>query len=377
MDNKKKVGVLTMHKVLNYGSALQAYATQRIIEELGYECELIDYIYPNKYHKGKYKYSLKNKLLTFFLNLYLKFPNRKKDKLFIKFYNQHFKLSNSTYFSPSQIFSNPPAYDIYVVGSDQVWNSKYILDDTTFLLSFVDNNKKISYASSFAQSELEKKYANKCVLYLSKFDAISVRELGAKKIIKDILKYDAPICLDPTLLLNKRRWDELICTNSTLNIGKPYILVYILKYAYNPYPYVTNLIKNIYKETGLHLVLLCFSFMEKLDIENITNLHDAVGPSEFIYLFKNAEFVITTSFHGTAFALNFEKPFYSIIDNTIQINSDDRIYSLLEQVGANERAIKLGCNVEKVDLFMDYSEISPKLDELRQESVNYLKNALG
>lgn len=363
-----------MHKVLNYGSALQAYATQKTVEQLGYHCELIDYIYPNKYHKQNHKESALVLLKRFALHLSLGFPYRKKRKKFEKFRNNYFQLSQTTYNSLEEIAVNSPLYDIYMVGSDQVWNPKHIGNDTTFLLSFATNEqKKISYASSFAQANIEKKYRDLYSGYLSEFESISVREANGQKIIKEWLNKDVPVCLDPTLLLNKEDYLP-IAGDSALKIGKPFVLVYILQYAYNPYPYAAEFVKQVHRETGLHVVLLDFTAKEKLGIKNVTNLHDAVGPSEFLYLFMNASLVITTSFHGTAFALNFEKPLYAIIND--KATSDDRMLNLLTLVGAENRAIKKNAHIDKIDLNMNYAEISPRLNMLCQKSVDYLQDSL-
>lgn len=370
----KRIGVITMHKVLNYGSALQAYATQKTIEQLGYDCELIDYTYPNGFHKQNHRESTLVLLKRFVLHLSLGFPYKKKGKKFGKFRNNYFKLSSVTYNSPDQIAANPPFYDVYMVGSDQVWNPRHIGSDTTFVLSFAaSGQKKISFASSFAQANIEKKYHNLYSPYLSDFDAISVREANGQKIIKEWLGRDVPVCLDPTLLLKKEDYLP-IAADSALKIDEPFVLVYILQYAYNPYPYAADFVKQVHRETGLHVVLLDFTAKEKLGIEHVTNLHDAVGPSEFLYLFLNASLVITTSFHGTAFALNFEKPLYAIIND--KATSDDRMLNLLTMVGAEDRAIKKNSPVERIDLKMNYSGITPKLDALRDKSIDYLQNSL-
>ncbi|MDR0232184.1 MAG: polysaccharide pyruvyl transferase family protein [Dysgonamonadaceae bacterium] len=367
----KKVGILTMHKHKNYGSALQAYATQYVLEKLGVQCEIIDYIYPNGYH-GQKK-SIKAKLKSFLLEIYSGFAHKKKGKQFNAFYKDYFKLSKNAYNSPAEILANPPAYNTYLVGSDQVWNVRYTKCDRTFFLSFAPKGtKKISYASSFGKIAADDDYLKQAVNDLKDFSAISVREKNAQKIIKNLLKKDVPTCIDPTLLLNKNEWEKL-ASQSKLKIDKPFALVYMLNYVYNPYPYANDFVRKVYEETGLHLVLLLYSVIEqpRLGTKDVTHLHDGIGPCDFLYLFQNASLVITSSFHGTAFALNFEKPFYSLIDNETTL--DDRVYSLMQEVGTENRAVKLNSPILNISTEMDYTLISKKIEEKRLFAKKYLK----
>ncbi len=183
----------------------------------------------------------------------------------------------------------------------------------------------------------------------------------------------ADICLDPTLLLNKEEWGKL-AQKSTLKIKKPYVLVYMLTYAYNPYPFVVDFIKKVREKTGLHIVLLSFDKFQDLETKDVTYLHDGVSPCDFLSLFHNTELVITTSFHGTAFALNFERPFYSIIND--KPTFDDRMLSLLQEVGAENRVIKCNSDISEISLNMNYAPIAKKLQEKRDDSIAYLKNNL-
>ncbi|MDR2963043.1 MAG: polysaccharide pyruvyl transferase family protein [Bacteroidales bacterium] len=362
----KKVGIITMHKVFNHGSALQAYATQCVLKKLGVEAEIIDYIFPNKFHKEKK--SIKDVLHTFLSEIISGFPQKKQQKHFNIFYKKHFKLSKQTYNSPAEIHRNPPKYDIYMVGSDQTWCLLHNRGDKTFFLSFAPKGaKKISYASSFGPYSLCDLQQIKNELH--DFTALSVRERSGQNVIKELLQKDAQICLDPTLLLNNKEWSKL-ASQSQLQIKKPFVLVYILTYAYNPYPFVTQFIENAYKQTGLHLVLLHYSPSQPLSIKDVTSLNNGVSPCDFLYLFQNASLVITTSFHGTAFALNFERPFYSIIND--KSTSDDRMLSLLQEVGAEDRAILCNSEISDISLTMDYTSISKKLEEKRKKSITYL-----
>ena len=368
----KTVGILTMHKVLNYGSALQAWATQEVIRKLGYDAYLIDYIYPNDYHKSFHKREVIKDVIRYCLHLYLGFPLKKKKKAFEIFWDNHFRLS-PCYRSRNEIKCKPPQYDIYVAGSDQIWNPSHIHEDSTFFFVFVpQGKKKVSYASSFAQSEINGTFESLAKKYLSDFVSISVREKNGANIVKQLLNRHAEICLDPTLLLAKEDY-QVLAKESKLNIPQPYMLVYILQYAYNPYPYATQFIQEAYRQTKLQVVCLDFSAKQHLNIPNVIYLHDAVGPNEFVSLFMNASLVITTSFHGTAFALNFGVSVYSIVNN--KSTSDDRMRSLLSLCGMAERAVVMGNKHITINLDA-ITQIQNNIKMMREKSIYFLEKEL-
>lgn len=326
-----KIGILTMHKVLNYGSALQAYALQHYISKLGYNVELIDYIFPNGSRKKQL--SFKQKLLS---------PLKKilsgtfvKEHRFNEFYKRYFVCSKGQYNSPEELANANFEYDILMTGSDQVWNPIHIKDDFSFFLPFSKTGvKKVSYASSFSVAELPAKLKPLYRNILSTYSSISVREKSGVKIIKELIGTDAEVVCDPTLLLSKDDWSVLI-KDFQKPFNRPYILVYILKYAYNPYPEVNHIIDEVQNKLGLHLIILdgSLSDMQRKDATVIKN----AGPLEFLNLVKNASFVVTTSFHGTAFAVNFGIPFYSVIKD--KSGFDTRMVDFLETIGCPDRAI--------------------------------------
>lgn len=365
----KRIGIITMHKVLNYGSALQAWATQEIFRRTGNETFIIDYIYPNHFHKQQYSHNYIHLIARFFLHLFLGFPLVKKEQKFKCFWKQNYKLTQS-YNSPSSLKEKPPIFDLYVAGSDQIWNPQNIVGDYTFFLDFAPQKKeKISVASSFAQAEINSTTEKAIKPLLEQFNGISVREENGRNIIKKILNKNCPICLDPTLILEYKDYIPLI-KQSKLDIKGPFILVYILQYAYNPYPYATLFIQEAHKQTGLPVVCIDFSNKQKLNIKNCINLHDSIGPEDFVYLFSKASIVITTSYHGTAFALNFEKSVYSIINN--KSSHDDRMFSLLKSCNIEERAILLESPYPKFTQIIDSKRIKEALYQHRKDSKDYI-----
>lgn len=360
-----------MHKVYNYGSALQAWATLKIVEKLGHQAELIDYLYPNSYHKKSYKKNIIKASFQRVLHFFQGNPQEKKKRAFHLFWKENYKMS-SMYESYDDIHKEFPEYDIYIVGSDQVWNLQYINFDTTFFLDFVKGRKCISYASSLI---IENDKVNDFLLSnLSRFKALSVRENSGKNYLINMLGREIAVTLDPTLLLSREDYLQLSQLSTIKIPSKPYILVYILKYAYNPYPYASRFIENIVAQTGWDVICIDFSVTQRLHEVKCKNLRDSIGPCDFVSLFMNASFVITTSFHGTAFAINFGIPFYSIVNNEKDFK-DDRMVSLANQVSLQDRCIKVGQPFPSVNLSFP-NGAKNKLDLLRKESINYLKENL-
>lgn len=373
---KKKVGVITMHKVLNSGSALQAWALYVKIESLGYDCRIIDYQYPNSYHslrKNLVKNSIceKIKLLYSCLKYFLLYRSKKQKERFKSFWRENWK--ETRYYSTREMIMNdPPMFDVYVTGSDQVWNPKYTQGDSIFMCGFIKDKKKISYASSFAQNTIPDELKNHYRDFLKEYSTIGVRESYGAKLVNELIGKKAEVVCDPTLLLEKSDYLRL-AKKSSITISEPYLLAYILDYAYNPFPKIQEVIDKIACEKNLKVIYL--------HANSVDNYHfgcsiTSAGPCEFLNLFLNSSFIVTSSFHGTAFALNFEKPFYTIVPSNIDM--DNRIISLLNLVNASERSITTKQDLNKwKDEKIDYSVITPLLNRYRSDSITFLRKALS
>lgn len=369
MNKKKKIGIITMHRPISFGSSLQAYALQKKIMDLDYDCEIIDYQYPNKLHKTKQNIirALIKCIIHYVINLFFGLPCFIESIRFKQFRKKYLILSQY-YKDAEALKANPPEYDIYCTGSDQVWNSNFTKSDTSFLLSFIEGKKKIAYASSFAVDYVIENYKEEYKNYLSKYEHISVRENSGTALVKELTGKDAIQVCDPTLLLSEEEWLPLI-KESKIKIDKPYLLVFMLTYSYNPYPEVNHIIETIQNKLGLHTIVLSgnkFDYLRK----NTTVIKNA-GPNEFLYLFKNASFIITSSFHGVAFACNFKKPFYAIVKRE---NKDSRLLSFLKKINMESKAIEYNKKITNVDtLILDDS----KLKTFINDSINYIQNALA
>lgn len=363
MNKAKNVGIITMHRVINYGSALQAYATLKAVSMLGYEAELIDYIFPNK----KRKTNLVGKIKSLILKSLLSVFHAGKKKNFEQFYSKYYKCSKQ-FQSPEELKKGDFSYDIFLTGSDQVWNPMHTGDDLSFLLSFItDNTPKISYASSFSKSVLPEEYKKTYADCLKDYKFISVREASGVNIVRELIGKTPYCACDPTLLLSSEEWRTLANKGKQLVKGE-YILLYILTYAYNPYPEFLKIVEYVKSKMNLPIVILDGS-LKTNRIDGAKIIKNA-GPLEFLRLVQDAAFVVTTSFHGTAFSLNLEKPFFSILNDDLK--GDTRMLDLLKSVGAEDRALIYNAPVVEASLNMDFSSVTPRVENIRKESMDYL-----
>lgn len=369
-----KIGIITMHKVLNYGSALQAYATQWILSSLGYDSEIIDYEY--KKPKEKEIISIKRRIIqaiVYVRDLLRGFPQERKRKKFNLFYSHHYALTKD-YFTASSIVANPPSFDVYMSGSDQVWNPRFAGNDVNFMLAFAPDNKpKIAFASSFATDVIDDDHRKLYAPQLARYDAISVREQSGVEIIKSLTGKDAVVCCDPTLLLNQEIVSKL-SKHSSLKLKYKYLLVYGLHYMFDPYPYLYNIINYVSEQLKCRVVYLDGRNADLF--KRNAKVVSSAGPCEFLWLFEHAEYVITTSFHGTAFSLIYDKPFYSVVDKDSK--ADSRISSLCKLVKAERSLIdyREKPNVESTELIHLKGD-NQALDILRGEALAYLKKNLS
>lgn len=365
----KKAGIVTIYDVPNFGSVLQAFATQMIISDLGYEPVFIDYNRYNQWrveHGGATKSSFWRAAIR---KIGLKADHRKAIKL-ENFKNLYFNRTH-TYQDLDELNKEDWSdYELFVVGSDQVWNTNYMMGDSFYLLSFVPNAvPKVSIASSFAMKSLPYCYSDKFKAYLQRFSSLSVREVNAKQIINEGLglNTDVKLLLDPTLLLSGKEWNECLAISPRKKKEK-YILFYMWAYAFEPRPYIYEVTKYFQKKLDCKIIALegCYSTCPTdLKMENRTDS----TITEFLHLFANAELVITSSFHGTAFALNYGRPLVSIVPE----GGDDRQTSLIENLGVLNCAVKIGTTVEQISPWYDIDSQQKRIESLREDSLLWIK----
>lgn len=361
---EKKVGIITFHAAHNYGSCLQAYAIKRTYENLGAECEIINFRTPAQ--KDQYtpltkrkgiKYILKN---AFFL---LTYSARKRKYLnFENFISEYLLSGQREYNSLDELMTEPPLYDLYVCGSDQIWNTAPNDASMAYFLPFA-SGRKVSYAPSFGQlGEIEHK--EEITNYLKSFDLLSVREERGKELVKEMTGLDVEILVDPTMLLDKSEWDSLV---SDRKIKEDYIFFYSLFST-------KEMIKEVRAiASALHLKVVVSNVSNQNDIfAGFTKQTDA-GPREFLSLIKHAKLIITSSFHGSVFSIIYEKPFLAYGGM-----GDKRISTLLEKTGLEECAIRSGEGIYKLkNIFsLDYTDASALLKSEKNKSIDYLKRTM-
>ena len=368
-----KIGIITIHKIHNYGSVLQAYALQRVCEQLGYEAEIIDYNFPNAFQQGN-KYSDTS-------------DSQPKEPLWIKalfgpallhqhrgieqFVNTYINLSSEQYSSPDELLFNAPAYDVYLTGSDQVWNPRYSNGDPSFLLHFAPTGaRRVSYAASIGSDKIPEELLPLYRELLFKYSYLSVREPSGKSIIKKLTGQESQVVLDPTLLLNRDDWN-LIASKKRI-IKNKYILCYYLNYSFNAFPYVDNLAADIQNKTGYEIVRVARP-PHHLFIHN-TKYCIGASPEQFLALVRDAEMILTTSFHGTAFAVNYGKPVFTVVKS--RDSSDSRQINLMKSLSLEDKVLSISDPFPGCEPFYDVENEQNRLSILRRASLNFLSNAL-
>lgn len=377
------VGIITTFRQPNFGSVLQAYALQHVVDSLGYVAWIIDYKYPNDYHYDRgafvrpkpytwrhpFRVMLNAVLETFGLKTC---PKMQMLNRFIK----HSMRCTPKYLSHSSIHSTPPSFDIYLVGSDQIWNPHTMKGDMTYFFDFVpDGSHILSYASSFSCDSIPSQNVDEYKKYLSRFHSISVREANGCEVVKQLIGRNPHLVLDPTLLLDRNAWALLAKKSNRLKVPIKYILCYMLAYTYDPAEKMKELLKFMQGKYKLPIVSLSaipyWDGGEFIMIEN----RQSVGVYEFLKLVENAEIVITSSFHGTAFALNFGKPFVAMQNG--ESDADDRISSLLRLVGLHSQLVKTDTVLnDNLSVYYDIDKEQQMLQTARGESLDFLINAL-
>lgn len=376
-----KVGIITILKVNNYGAELQAYATQAKLKKLGYEAEIIDYLfYKNPGHK---RTSMSRPVFPFSMSARVKewvYPKlmalkslpyretlKRRNSRFARFHQENTSLSR-TYRSMEDLYASHMDYDVYLTGSDQVWNPGIYSSLAPYFLTFAPaGHKRISYAASFGISRIPEFARSYYREQLRSYAAIGVREKDAVEIVKDISGKNAEWVLDPTLLLNRQEWME---------VAKPYPVEgdYILMYELTPCPYIRALAEHFHKEKGWRMVRICKNASPEDKDEEVLNIVDA-GPAEFLSLMAHATLVITNSFHGTAFSVNFQRDFYTVLPQRKQNNGRQR--SLLELLGLTGRLLVEGSPWPvTLNVNIDYAGVNKQLEEERNKSIHFLKSAI-
>lgn len=352
MENKKnkKVGIMTLFNCYNYGAVLQAYATYKYLKILGYDnVELINY--ENSY-ESKSKKTLSfifsgniKEMVKKFIQYVILGKNRNLKKAFKKFIKE-LKISDKRYDNIEELKNTN--YDILISGSDQIWNPVIFGElDKVYVLDFSNNAKKIAISSSAGSYKFSSKEKTELVNCLKKYDGISVREESLKKQLENELE-DIFVSTDPTLLLSEEEWcNSLKSTNKYNENDSDYVLLYIVDANLKTYLSEIRKLKEKIKK-DFWLITPYRYKMECID-RNIVG----ATPNDFISLFKNANMIITNSFHGVIFSSNFNKKFIALENHKNPVRAKD----YLTKIGIPEIIVKNEADAENIEienLNMDY-----------------------
>lgn len=371
-----RIGLLTYHSAYNYGSALQAYATQQAIASLGYDVEMINYRMAEQsyFYKKLYHFRYGGKSLVRDL---MQIPMQKKrikrarefEDFFEKYYNMTSEMSE-----PEEVFAMWNRYDCIVSGSDQIWNKdsiefrhndiKYM--DPYLLKGF--NGKKVSYASSVGT--LDKEKLDKILPAIGEFEAISFREKQSSDHVSDKLGKKVVNVLDPTFLLDKEQWIDALGLKKK---EEDYILYYSLA-NYKDEVREAKYLKALADRFGCRVVVITpLNYAPVKD--RVIEYRPDYGPRDFLELIYNAKLVVTYSYHGTILSVNMGKPFYSLAKKT---SSDYRKKDILGRISLEDRiAYGLEDVLERGLPDTDYAIANGMIEKYRNESYDFLSSSIG
>lgn len=380
---RKKVGCVIAYRKgqNNYGTSLQGYAMLKKIQQLGYEVEVINYVKQlslfekiqwliNSYRCGLgkiiqiKKQSISTDYVRNISERTAAVDAYKAEKLipFFRDYNGFKALCEGS-----------RNYDTVIVGSDQVWLPTG-LPTKFFNLLFVDDSvRKVAYASSFGVQDIPNFQKKATGAYLDRFYKIGVREQRGKEIVDSLSHQIAQVVADPTLLLSRNEWEHEI-VSSVINDKEPYIFCYLISENEDARAKATDLAKS----KGLKII--CIRHLEKYRAIDEAYGDEApydVGPNEFVKYIRNAEYVVTDSFHCTVFSHIFHKKFLTFYRSISGKNArNSRIDSLMAVLGSNiERLYTVG-GLDGIDSIVDWDNVDLNLSNLREQSIDFLKEAL-
>ncbi|WP_455581277.1 polysaccharide pyruvyl transferase family protein [Dysosmobacter sp.] len=362
-----KIGLVTFYHIHHYGALLQAYATERAVERLGGECEILNYYVNQNNALFRKPTGLGSAAADAHTALHYG-PLKARYQRFEAFTREYLRVSPHQFANLEELRSSELPYDLILSGSDQIWNPKIFPDgrfDPVFFGAFSEK-RKIAYAPSFGIPQVPDGMEEELREYLAGFSHLSVRERQGEAIVEQITGRRVPVVLDPTLLLRQSDWGAIARPPAG---GGGYILCYCISSPGALAPYIRQLAKT----TGLPVVQLC-GVRQKVHPRARCVL-DA-GPAEFLGLFQNASCVCTNSFHGTVFSVQFQKPFFTAVaPSELAAPESSRTFSLLSRLGLTERIIGKGDTAGLGD-GIDWSGVDSRLDAARESSAAYLRSAL-
>lgn len=349
-----KIGTITFHWATNYGAVIQAYALQEYLRLNNFETEIINYI------------PLKIKLIQILVNIRrFRITELIKEIKINEFRKEFLMLSKNTYLTNKKLIKKCQNYDIYICGSDQIWNESFtqyseFKPNLSYYLNFTKIDKtRVAYAASFGVDVLSPAVKNLVKPDLERFNSISVREFTGKEIIEE-MNLIASLVVDPTLLLERDAYEKVIKTRKS-------------KIEYQLFSYILHTNQLTANKVDKYI----FSKYFDKDIDKKYN-QEPIGIVDWLNSVKNCKLVLTNSFHGVVFAIIFNKKF--IVIPVEGSNMNNRVTTLLHSVGLENRIID-SFNESKIDDLMnepiEWEQVESRVNELREGSIEFLKKALG
>ena len=362
---KRIVAFITVHVGFNFGSILQTIATYKVIESMQKTPLLINYI-PDRVTYRRYFKNMFSGIIPFFKRAIF-LPNFIRNTYIYSSYLKKYCPMSAPIYDKDDFAKKCPVADYYMTGSDQVWNNKHNegFNERYYFSQTPDTAIRISFASSIGETELDKEQTVRIKSLLSRYSAISVREDSAKQLIES-MGLKATHLLDPTFMLNKEEWKQYM---EPQKIKEAYLLIYT--------PYNTIDKKAIFeaaieiaKENKLKIITFSWDW-RKDPMADKTIMY--ASPGDFLSLMYHAHYIITNSFHGTAFSINLNKQFSVFMPSAFST----RICSIIDLCGLKDRMVIDNFDLAKSKNIIDYAIVNKILDKERNKSIEFLKKAFA
>lgn len=361
-----KIAVITMHAVKNYGSVLQTYATQKVLTKIGYEVKIINFIRKKNLDSNLLNtWTINNKGVKRILKKFILLPTVYRwKKVFESYLDENVNLTPDVYTSEKELKLNLPEADIFCTGSDQVWNSGWNNGiEKSFYLSFVpDYVPKIAIAASIGKSDLSDSEMDEIRPLLKRYNHISMREISGVNILRKMGFDNVSFCLDPTLLVSKEEW---LSYSIPTRRREKYVLIYQLNHDVRFDKYAIEFARR----KKMKLYRICTRY-DQIRLPGIPIMIPEVR--ELLSIINDAEYVITNSFHITAFCINFNKQFVSIYPNEYSC----RISDILKLFSLEDRHLSNYDQYEIAEKKIDFSISNKRLRDYRAESLEMIRNML-
>jgi len=385
----KSVGILTYHNEFNLGATLQAFALQRTIQELGHACMIIDYDMPGS-GPTQHVYSFQMRQLLHPRSIYhllaryrhhrrLRFWHDTLRRRFSRFQSCHLALTDNTYRSASELEHSCPPFDVFVAGSDQIWNPNIWRPrpsmpgcdcERVYFLDFVTSGRRVAYAPSFGVTEIPMAYRERFARLMSRFDYLSAREESGCKIIHELTGREATHVLDPSLLLTDASYKQVAIIPHQC---APCVLLYPMARSDR----LNYLARQISRRLKHPLVAVLPFSHDPRNYSFADRVVSDAGPAEFLGWMDKAAFVCTSSFHGLALSLVYRKGFLMVAAGTPGANT--RSASLLAKTNLLSRQVTCGSGPRSIESLLEpinYDAVADKLRPAINASIDYLKGAI-